>query len=241
MQTIVRAMKNAQRSRISCNFFCKNFGIYTFIFGENSLCYKLSKCRGVVMKLLKKTLIYSLPVLVLFAAGCARPPTEELNNAIEAVIQAENDINAVNYAGHILARARDALALMQSEAASKRYDSAKSYAAEAISAAEQAMREGRTVALRIREEAASAISELPPLISETGQGIDSAKDADLSLDFNSVDRSFMEAVQNNNEARLALSNGQYRDAIDLSRDVRLRLNGINQQLSNAAMSAARKK
>ncbi|MDR2953007.1 MAG: DUF4398 domain-containing protein [Treponema sp.] len=193
------------------------------------------------MKFVQNSLICVLLVSLAVMSGCAKPPTEEMGKAVEAVARAENDPDAVNYAGNLVTRAKDALALMQQEADAKRYDAAKNYANEAITTAERAINEGRAAALRIKDQAASLVSELPPLLMETEQGIDAAKAAKLALDYNSVDREFTSAQRNTDQAQLALSSSRYQDAISLSNTVRAGLNGINQQLSNAAMAVSRKK
>ena len=186
-------------------------------------------------------LICAILVFGMLATACAKPPTEEMDSAVEAVTRAENDINAITYAGNSIARARDALSRMQAEAASKRYDTARTYAAEAVAAAERAISEGRTGAARARDEASALVSELPPLVAETRQGIDAAQAADLVLDFDSLGRDFDTACRNVDQAQDALSDSRYQDALGLGRTARSELTGINQQISSAAMEISRKK
>jgi hypothetical protein len=180
-------------------------------------------------------------VLGLALGGCAKPPTEEMNNAVEAVTRAENDADAAMYAGNALARARDALNRMQAEADSKRYDAAKTYASEAISAAERAIADGRAGAQRAREEAAALVAGLGPLIAETDQGIKAAQAAGLPLDFAALGREFDTARNNSDQAEVALAGGQYRDALEKGRNAQADLNSINQELSGAVMAVSRKK
>jgi len=180
-------------------------------------------------------------VVAMLAIGCAKPPTDEMNNATEAVTRAENNQDAVTYAGSSIARARDALAKMNAEAASKRYDAARSYAAEAITAAERAITDGRAGAERARNDASSLVSQLKPLIEETEQGINAARAADLPLDFDSIDTEFSTARRDADQAQVALSAARYGDAMDRGRAARLGLNGINQQIAIASMSVTRKK
>jgi hypothetical protein len=180
-------------------------------------------------------------VLAMLAMGCAKPPTAEMNNATEAVTRAENDSNAVTYAGGSIARAKDALARMNSEAAAKRYDSARSYAAEAIAAAERAINDGRTGAERARNEAANFIADLKPLLAETEQGINAARAARLPLDFKSIDTEFDTARSNIAQAEAAYAGSRYAETIDRGRAARLGLNSINQQLSTATLGVTRRK
>jgi hypothetical protein len=193
------------------------------------------------MKIIQNSLICVLLVSLAVMTGCAKPPTEEMGKAAEAVARAENDPDAVAFAGNLVTRAKDALAMMHQEADAKRYDAAKNHANEAITTAERAISEGRAAALRVKDQATSLVSGLPPLLMETEQGIDAAKAAHLALDYNSVNSEFNSAQRNTDQAQLALSGSRYQEAISLSNTVRADLNGINQQLSNAAMAVSRKK
>jgi hypothetical protein len=180
-------------------------------------------------------------VLAMLAMGCAKPPTVEMTNATEAVTRAENDSNAVTYAGGSVARAKDALTRMNAEASAKRYDSARAYAAEAIAAAERAISDGRSGAERARNEAANFIADLKPLLAETEQGINAARKARLPLDFKSIDEDFNEARSNTAQAEAAYAGSRYSVAIDRARSARVGLNGINQRLSTSTLAVTRRK
>jgi len=193
------------------------------------------------MKITSKILMCAVLVLTALVIGCATPPTDEMNNATEAVTRAENDADAVTYAGNSVTRAKDALTRMNQEAAAKRYDAAKSYAAEAIAAAERAINEGRAGAARAKDEASALISQLKPLIAETEQGIEAARAAKLPLDFYTIDRDFDTAQYYVDEAQAALNGKRYQTAIDRGRSARSGLNDINQMLSTAALATSRKK
>lgn len=193
------------------------------------------------MKTISIGFVCAALALGLVLGGCAKPPTEEMNNAVEAVTRAENDADAATYAGNTLARARDALNRMQAEADSKRYDAAKTYASEAISAAERAIADGRAGAQRARAEAASLVESLGPLIAETDQGIKAAQAAGLPLDFAALGREFDAARNSSDQAEIALAGGQYRDAMEKGRNAQAGLNSINQELSGAVMAVSRKK
>jgi hypothetical protein len=193
------------------------------------------------MKPLQTTLILAVFAVLIFFTGCAKPPTEEMDNAVEMVTRAENDIDAVTYGANSLARAKEALTRMQAEAASKHYDAAKASAGDAVAAALRAIDEGRTGAARTKDEAASLLSELKPLITETEQGINAAKAAGLPLDFNSVDRDFGTARSNADQAETSLSAGRYQESVDQSREARSGLLAINRNLSVSVADTSRKK
>jgi len=179
--------------------------------------------------------------LALTAVGCARPPVDEMNEAVEAVIRAENDADAVAFAAGTLSRARDALRMMRDAADSRNFDAARAYAAEAVATADRAIAEGRAGAERAREEAQELIAGLPPLVAETGQGMEIARGAGLDLDFESLDRAFDGAVGRVGMAEDAYSRGLYGDAISQGRTARNGLADINQRIAGAAVAVPSKK
>jgi hypothetical protein len=193
------------------------------------------------MKFKQKSLIYVLLVSLVFITSCARPPIDEMNEAEEAVARAENDPDAVTYSGSLITRAQDALALMYEEADAKRYDSAINYANEAIELADRAINEGLTASLRARQEALAAVSAVRPQILETESRIETAKAADLPLDFNSIDSEFDATRRTYDQAQSAVSASRYQEAVFLSNNVRAGLNGINQKLGSSVMAVSRKK
>jgi hypothetical protein len=178
----------------------------------------------------------------LLAGGCAKPPTEEMEAATAAVTRAENDSDAVTYAGNTLARARESLNRMQTEADSKRYDAAKSYAAEAIAAADKAVADGRSGAARAREEAASLVASVQAGVTETGTAIRAAQTSGkVGLDFSAINRDFETVRRTVDQAEVSLAGNRYQDALDKGRNARAGLSDINQKLSAAATAASRKK
>jgi hypothetical protein len=193
------------------------------------------------VKLEKIRLFCVLLFLPLVMGACARPPAEEMNRAQDAVTRAENDTDAVLYAGSTLARAQDALKRMQTEADAKRYDAAKSYAAEAETAAEKAIADGRAGAARARDEAAALVAGLKPAVDETARSLRAAQSARLALDFSSLNRDFEAARLSADQAEIALSGNQYQDALDKGRSARAGLSDINQKISEAASAISRKK
>jgi hypothetical protein len=193
------------------------------------------------MKTTQKILIFGLIIPAMYVTGCAKPPTEEMNKAADAVTRAENDNNAVTYAGNSIARAKDSLARMYKEADAKRYDAALAYANEAIAAAERAINEGRTGAASAREDAANLLSQLKPLIAETEQGINAAIAAGLPIDVESVTDEFDTANRNADQAQTAFAVSRFQETIDKGRAARSGLDNINKQLSVSAMAVTRKK
>jgi hypothetical protein len=193
------------------------------------------------MKKILSTLLAALVIGMIFAA-CATPPTEDMNKAIDAVTKAENDADAVTYAGSTLVRARDALTQMQSEADSKRYESAKNFAAEAIAAAEKAVTDGRTGAARARDEAANLLNGLRPEIAQTESDLTAAKAVPrIQLDADALDRDLASAKSAFDDASRSLSANNYRDAVAKAQPVRPLLSGIRSRITDATQALSRKK
>nr|AGS53644.1 hypothetical protein [uncultured bacterium contig00086] len=188
---------------------------------------------------------HALPVVLIFIcflSGCSGPPTDEMNKAQDAVTRAENNADVVNYAANTLLLARQALANMQNEADSKRYEAAKNFAAEAVSLAERAEEEGRTGALRARDEASSLLANVENQLSETTNSLRTAgQNSGLDLDVNALTRDLDSARSIYNEARSDLLSNNYRDAVARGQTARSMLTDINARINNAAQVVSRKK
>ena len=180
-------------------------------------------------------------VFGLVLSACATPPTDEMNKAHDAVIRAENDADAVTYAGNTLVRARDALTRMQNEADAKRYDTAKNFASEAIDLAERAIADGKTGAARAKSEAENMYNSLEAPLAETAGALDTAKQTDnLALNFDNLSEDMDLAHRTYNEAGQSLETGDYQDTVVKSQSVRSILADINNDITNAAVSVSRK-
>jgi len=193
------------------------------------------------MKLIRNSLICVLLVSLALMAGCARPPTEEMNKAEEAVARAENDPDAVSYSGNLIAQAKESLAQMYEEADAKNFDAAINHANNATTYAERAISEGRSAAMRTRDDATTIMNGLRTQMLDTEHRIDNAKAANLPLDFNEIDRDFNSTQRTYDQAQSAMSGNRYQEAIFLSNNVRAGLNSINQKLGTSAMAVSRKK
>jgi len=183
---------------------------------------------------MKLKLIYIFCIILVLVLGCAKPPAEEMQRAREAVFKAENDQNAVQYASDTLARARDAIKRMETEADSKNYENAKTSAAEAIAAAEKAINDGKVNAQRSGEEAKSLLSGLRTEIDETTRNVASARYSQLALDYNAIDKSIVNAHNMTDQAEVDQTMGRNQDALDKAKAVRANLNEINQKVAGAA-------
>ena len=178
---------------------------------------------------------YFVFIVFIFALGCANPPLAEMESAREAVFRAENDSDAVQYASSTLARARDAVRRMQSEADSKNYEAVKTLAAEAIAAAEKAIIDGRAGAQRAAGESALLVAGLRPEIYETSGNVSAARYSLMDLDYDALERSIINAHNTVDLAEADQAPGRYQDAIDKARAVRADLFSINQTVASAVI------
>ena len=185
-------------------------------------------------------------IFVLFGMGiillaCARPPTEEMNRAIQALDRAENDTGALLYAPNYLSRAREALTMMQEEANSKRFDSARNHAEDVIANAERAITEGSIAARRAEDEALNLLNGLRAPLAEMESYLNAARqEENILLDFDPLDELLETARAGYESAQQSLSEGDYPDAIDKGQVVRSILGDVNNQLSQAALAVAQK-
>jgi hypothetical protein len=194
------------------------------------------------MKLSNILLYTVLAAVISIAVGaCAKPPTEEMDAARTAVTRAENDPDVALYAMTTLSRAREALSGMQAEADAKRYDSARNYAAEAITTAEKAIADARSSSSRSRDDSANALSALRTAVTDTSNAIDQGKRAKLSVNWNQIDGDFSKAEGLASEAEAAAAASRYRDVVEHSNAARSALSQITAQLSTTSMATTRKK
>ena len=192
---------------------------------------------------MKLKFIYIITALATLALvfSCAKPPLAEMENAREAVFRAENDEDAVIYGGSTLARARDSIRRMQIEADEKRYDSAKTYAAEAVAAADRAIAEGKAGAARARDEAAALLAGLVPALEDAERNINGAQYSNLDMDYDALRRDLNNANDTLDGAQTDQAQGRYNDAVEKGMDVRSTVGSINLRISDAATASSRKK
>ena len=180
-------------------------------------------------------------LIPVFFTACAKPPVEEMNRAIEALTRAENDYEAVIYAGNTLNRARESLLRMQEEAGSKRYEIAKTHAADVITYSERAVSEGRAASARQRDEASLILNNLRTPLSETETAVNNAKANNIQADFDEITKNLDMAKAGYDDAQRNLSDGNYQDAIIKGLNVRSALSAINTEINEAAQIVMSKK
>jgi hypothetical protein len=182
---------------------------------------------------MKLRYIFCICGVFMFLMACAQPPEAEMQSAREAVFRAENDADAVQYGFSSLARARSALNSMQLEADAKRYDAAKTHAAEAIAAAERAIADGRSGAFRVRDDSASALSGLKFEIDETAKNVNGARNSGLALDYNALNKSIADAYTTLDQAEVDHAMGRYHDSVNKAMHIRATLSDIKSAVANS--------
>jgi len=178
--------------------------------------------------------IYFFIILLVLLTGCAKPPAEEMANAREAVFRAENDPDAVIFAGGVLERAKISLQRMQEEADNKRYSAAKAHAQEAISLAERAIADGKSGEVRANVDSASIVANLRPEIEETQRVVNGARYSLLDLDYDVLEKEMLDAHDAADRAEASQAEGRFQEALDIARELRGNLNNINTRVAGAA-------
>jgi hypothetical protein len=191
-----------------------------------------------------KRIINAICVAFVFAlaiSACSAPPTEEMQRARDAVTRAENDADAVAYAGNTVVHARDALTRMQDEADSKNYDTAKEFAIEAINSAEKAIADGQAAKERSKTEASTLLDSVQNSLAETSNAINNARNVpDIQLDFDALTQDTDDARQTYGEAQQSFEDGNNPDAIAKGQDARGQISDINTKINEAAFDTSRK-
>jgi hypothetical protein len=189
-----------------------------------------------------KMMFLLLGLGIVFLEGCTNPPTAEIEAARVAVTRAENDPDAVAYAESSLVRARDALSRAHTEVNARRYDSAKTYAEEAISAAEKAISDGRTAASRNREEADTLLVQVKQLLAETEAALENAKKVPrVQLDFPALTDSVDNARNDIAQAESANNDNRPQEALEKSRSARAALGDVQSRISEGVRGVSQKK
>jgi hypothetical protein len=175
------------------------------------------------------------------ASGCAKPPVEEMEAAREAVTRAENNANAVNYAGDGVRRAQSALQRMTDEANAKRYDAAKSAAAEAVAAAEKAIIDGQVASAKAADDASGLIVTAKTEIQAAEQALDAAwKGGVKNVNFTSLNSAAGDAWKSVEQAEMSLAQGRARDAVNEAEQARQSAALISLALSEGVRAGSRK-
>jgi len=191
-----------------------------------------------------KRLINAIFLAFIFAlaiSACTAPPTEEMQRARDAVTRAENDADAVAYAGNTVVHARDALTRMQDEADNKNYDTAKEFALEAINSAQKAISDGQSAKERSKTEASALLDSVQSSLAETSSAINNAKNIpDIQLDFDALAQNTDDARLTYGEAQQSFQDGNNPDAIAKGQAVRGQLADINTTINEAASDTSRK-
>ncbi|MDR2865765.1 MAG: hypothetical protein LBV68_09175 [Spirochaetaceae bacterium] len=193
------------------------------------------------MKNTKKFFFLGLIVAVI-AVACEKPPTEAMDKAAAAVTRVENDIDVQVYASNNIAKIRDMLKNMRTEANQKRYAQARQLAADIIDFADKVIAEGKSAAARLHDDAANALDLMENAIRETQTTLEDARKAkQQGLKFDELDNDFTGAQSGAEQARLENNEKRYREAIDTSEGVRSALGSITAKIGEASLSQSRKK
>jgi hypothetical protein len=179
---------------------------------------------------------------VLAIVSCAKPPLAEMDAATAAFAKAEADADTRAYAPDSLAKARDTISRMKSEADAKRYDAAKGLAKEATEASEKAIKDGASAKLKAKDDAAAAIQAAKTALADARNAFTGAKAVRrIKLDSKAVDLVLQDAAKDITAAEGDASKADYRAALTKAQGARTKLADILQKISEAVRAATAKK
>jgi hypothetical protein len=188
------------------------------------------------------TLFAALIGISIVFSACQKAPDAEMNAAREAVSKAKSDPNVPLYAQNQLTRAEDALSSMETAAQAKKYSDATNFATEATAAAERAQSDARSAMTRLKGEADTAITAAKSALQETnGIVAQAAAKTPVTADITQANKDLAAAKSTIDEADAANQAERYQEAVDKAGAARSSLTGINQRVSQASVSAKRKK
>jgi len=195
------------------------------------------------MRKTKMYLVLGLAAAALAMSTCAKPPTEEMDQAREAVERASKDPDAVRYSGALLAKAKESLTNMEAAAEKKRYDEAKTLASEAKSTAEKAITDGRALAAKERSdaEAAVALAEQARELAEKTVSEAKGGPALADLDFDAVDSDMEAAGALLDAAKKSLQEKSFPQTAENAGKARTAYTGVVSLISQAAVASSPKK
>ncbi len=202
---------------------------------------------------------------VLALSACAKPPSEEMENAAAALARAENEPNVVEYAGNTLTQAQNAYRRMNEAANAKQYDEAKLLAEEAINLAERAVSEARRAAEakvladageaktaeeaaavdndeKARSDASNLINAVKSSVAEAEQALKNAQTVrNIELNTNAILHEIEMAKQLIQEAEASLAEKKYEEAEDTAADARSAVSTAMTLIAEAARERSSKK
>lgn len=182
-------------------------------------------------------------ILIMLAAitACAQPPEEEMAAARQAVEDAAADPDVRQYAPQSLEEAQQLLSEMDSAAENEEYDSARTLAEEAMSAAEQALEDAAAAKGSARDDAESAIASAVAELEEARNALEDSRDVPgIRLDFRSVERDLEDGADAVSAAEASLQDEQFAQAETTGENARSTISDVVRRISSAVQAASRK-
>ena len=181
-------------------------------------------------------------VAVALAVSCAKPPVAEMEAANQALVKAEADADARLYAPDSLTKARDLIARMKAGSDEKRYDDAKTLAAEAVVAAEKAIQDGAAGKAKAKSDATSLIATVKSTLAEVQQAFAAARKVrGIKLDTGAVDAGLKDAAAALAGAESDNAKADYKAALAKAQGARSSLAALQKLVTDAVQATSRKK
>lgn len=180
-------------------------------------------------------------IMIATIAACGQPPEEEMAAARQAVEEAAADPDVRQYAPQSLEEAQQLLSDMDSAAENEEYDSARTLAQEAITAAEQAVQDAATAKGSARDDAESAVASAAAELEEARTALEDSRDVPgIRLDFRSAERDLQDGAEAVSTAEANLQDEQFAQAETTAENARSTISDVVRRISNAVQAASRK-
>jgi hypothetical protein len=181
-------------------------------------------------------------LLVIALAACSKPPSAEMKAAEAAVARAGQSADVVSYSPEDLQRSKTALDQMHAAATARHYDQAKTFAAEATSAANAAIASAQSNKDRAKARAIELIDAVKQALPQTQKTLAAAlKIKKANINRSAKTASIEESKAGLADAEKALGQGDYLNAITKASAAQKILADLSSELSAAVQGATRKK
>lgn len=194
------------------------------------------------IKPLNQVLIVLITIAIISIAACAQPPEEEMAAARQAVGEAAGDPDVRQYAPRTLDEAKRLLSEMETASENRQYDSARSLAGEARSAAERAVQDAAGAKSSARNRAETAVAGAITALEEARDALNNARGVSgIRLDFQTVRGDLETQAREITAAESAIQNEQFSDAESRADNVRSSIADVVRRISSAVRAASGKK
>ena len=189
----------------------------------------------------RRCLLSCAVAAAMLGAACGDPPDREMQQA-QAAVDAARAAGADQFAHEEFAAAEDALKRSHEAVAQRDYRLALNAALDARERAQTATKQAADEKAAARADAERAVAEADAALHESRAKLKAAEAAHAAAKvLTTARRTIADGETTVQEARTALNAGDYRRAIDRSREVSARLHGASRDLEAVPTTGTRRR